>query len=262
MGREVRRVPLDFDWPMNTVWEGFLTPDNLHENPCTDCFSSGSTPARQWLDRVGLMIDQLVQDVDDQAAGKNMHPWLKEDSYPPVDRSSAVSRNGFFVNYEVVRPSEDILEFAQALVKDDEYEHNRVLSRGSFAQNRYAITSGLIRSAGLPKGWGVCPTCDGRGSVEAYEGQRAAGDAWEPTGPPEGEGWQLWETVSEGSPISPVFEDSEGLVSWMISPEYEQKLSPLTRAQAENFVNSGSAPSFVLDNSGLRSGEQWVGDNS
>lgn len=24
MGREVRRVPVDFDWPINKVWKGYL----------------------------------------------------------------------------------------------------------------------------------------------------------------------------------------------------------------------------------------------
>lgn len=32
--------------------------------------------------------------------------------------------------------------------------------------------------------------------------------------PPTGEGFQLWETVSEGSPISPVFESLEELCIW------------------------------------------------
>lgn len=33
--------------------------------------------------------------------------------------------------------------------------------------------------------------------------------------PPEGEGWQMWETTSEGSPISPVFETPEQLAKWL-----------------------------------------------
>ena len=37
MGREVKRVALDFDWPLNEVWEGFLTPDKFSETPCEAC---------------------------------------------------------------------------------------------------------------------------------------------------------------------------------------------------------------------------------
>ena len=32
--------------------------------------------------------------------------------------------------------------------------------------------------------------------------------------PPSGDGYQLWETTSEGSPISPVFETLEELAKW------------------------------------------------
>jgi hypothetical protein len=32
--------------------------------------------------------------------------------------------------------------------------------------------------------------------------------------PPEGEGWQLWETTTEGSPVSPVFKTPEELAEW------------------------------------------------
>jgi len=39
-------------------------------------------------------------------------------------------------------------------------------------------------------------------------------DAWVGTDPPTGEGFQLWETTSEGSPVSPVFETDEALAEW------------------------------------------------
>jgi len=33
--------------------------------------------------------------------------------------------------------------------------------------------------------------------------------------PPSGTGWQLWETTTEGSPMSPVFETPEELAHWL-----------------------------------------------
>ena len=35
--------------------------------------------------------------------------------------------------------------------------------------------------------------------------------------PPEGEGYQCWETCSEGSPISPVFLTLDGLLDWLMA---------------------------------------------
>lgn len=33
--------------------------------------------------------------------------------------------------------------------------------------------------------------------------------------PPKGEGFQLWETITEGSPLSPVFDTPEELTKWL-----------------------------------------------
>lgn len=48
MGRQIRRVPLDFDWPLDTVWAGFLMPDRFDEDACPDC-TSGYSPHAQHL---------------------------------------------------------------------------------------------------------------------------------------------------------------------------------------------------------------------
>ena len=42
MGRELRRVPLDFDWPMNQRWSGFVNP---HYAKCQRCDGRGDTMA-------------------------------------------------------------------------------------------------------------------------------------------------------------------------------------------------------------------------
>lgn len=42
-------------------------------------------------------------------------------------------------------------------------------------------------------------------------------DKWVKVEPPKGEGYQLWETTSEGSPKSPVFKNIEDLAEWLTS---------------------------------------------
>lgn len=239
MSREIRRVPVDFDWPLKKTWDGYLLPEKFHEKTCMQCFGRGKTPAAQWIGRIALMLDQLIDDLDQQAKQRPMHPWLVQDTYPPTyteygDRE--VTR------CEVVRPTAEILEFAQALVKDDEYERSRTIRRGPMASNRDAIARGLLRTAGLPEKWAYCPNCHGHGTLEVYEGQRAEGEAWEQTDPPSGDGWQLWETVSEGSPISPVFDRREGMVGYLMSDANRWGISrPLSRTEAEAFVDAGSS---------------------
>lgn len=104
----------------------------------------------------------------------------------------------------------------------------------------------------------TCPACQGHGSLEAYEGQRAEAEAWERSEPPMGEGWQLWETVSEGSPISPVFATSGDLVAWMSDPERGSDWVPAE--VAARFISDGWAPTMIsTPETGLVSGVEFVG---
>lgn len=70
------------------------------------------------------------------------------------------------------------------------------------------------------------------------------------TDPPSGDGWQVWEDVSEGSPVSPVFSEHGNVVLWLVEHE---KCSP---AAAEAFVKCGWAPSFIGTGFGLFTGVQ------
>jgi hypothetical protein len=95
----------------------------------------------------------------------------------------------------------------------------------------YAIYKRLRELASLPKEWGTCPVCKGEGVDPAV---REAYEAWERIEPPKGEGWQLWQTVSDG-PLSPVFKTADELVDWMCEPVPPKKR---TRFAPEAFPDS------------------------
>lgn len=71
-------------------------------------------------------------------------------------------------------------------------------------------------------------------------------------------GWQLYETVSEGSPLSPVFATKDELAAWMSGPAAgRERVSPDVAAK---FVAEGWAPSFVSSpQTGFVSGVKWIG---
>jgi hypothetical protein len=62
--------------------------------------------------------------------------------------------------------------------------------------------------------YGHCEYCDGQGDIFQSEAIEKLNNEWEPFDPPKGEGFQLWETCSEGSPVSPVFETLDDLCEW------------------------------------------------
>lgn len=78
--------------------------------------------------------------------------------------------------------------------------------------------------------------------------------------------YQVWETVSEGTPVTPPFPTKAGLVDYLVANGdfWDQKrredkargrfvgmnCDPWGREQAEAFVNSGWAPSLVVTTTG------------
>lgn len=239
MGREIKRVPLNFDGPLDTVWQGYLMPDKFTEDPCPDC-ENGATDAYEWLMKVAYVIAGLADDVVDEARGRSMHPYLK----PLLEISYGQTRG---------RPGTQFAEFADGIAPE--------AGGGPLGRDVYRVQRALVKAAGLTERWGYCPTCDGDGSLEAYEGQRAEAEAWECTEPPEGEGWQLWETVSEGSPITPVFATPEELATYMVNHHWGSQSDPMASSfeVAMNFIRVGWAPSGVISSAGVQTGVEAVG---
>lgn len=238
MGREVRRVPVDFDWPINKVWQGFLMPERLQCPDCESCGGAGTTTARRWVVACANMLLMLDDDLREQQLGRRMHPYFDD----------------FYTTAYGTRPSPDIREFGTGLAgREGGFDDHDAI-------DGWRASKKIISAAGLdPDVWGICQECGGKGCYEAYPGQSAEAEAWKPTDPPAGDGWQVWETVSEGSPISPVFPDREGLIGWLMSPAYSWGTSrPLTREQAAAFTESGWAPTFIASAAtGLVNGEQF-----
>lgn len=68
--------------------------------------------------------------------------------------------------------------------------------------------------------------------------------------PPKGDGWQVWEDVSEGSPVSPVLADRDAVVAWLVEHE------DCAPEAADAFIEQGWAPSFLGGPFGLFKGVQ------
>lgn len=60
----------------------------------------------------------------------------------------------------------------------------------------------------------TCGRCEGKGAVWPSPEVKSQYENWTPTDPPVGEGYQLWEDCSEGSPVSPVLATLEELCAW------------------------------------------------
>ncbi len=59
-----------------------------------------------------------------------------------------------------------------------------------------------------------CARCGGTGKIWPTPEIRQKYEGWEKEDPPTGDGYQLWEDCSEGSPVSPVFASLDELCAW------------------------------------------------
>lgn len=200
MGREVKRVPLDFNWPIGKTYHGYLMPKNLCPGKCIDCGQSGYNPATHQIEedfydsqRTGKRwVNNITQDevqalVDEDRLYDFTHRWSpeqrkwirREDNYIPT--------------------AHEINEWSRHGLAHD-------------AINRCILIETRATRLGV---YGKCEKCNGRGYIYKNKEQEVAHDAWERTHPETGSGWQMWENTSDGSPISPVFATPELLATWL-----------------------------------------------
>lgn len=73
--------------------------------------------------------------------------------------------------------------------------------------------------------------------------------------------FQVWETVSEGTPVSPPFAAKQELIDYLAEHGDRWNQMSWSRASAENFINGpGWAPSIIVDSKGVRTGVEALGD--
>lgn len=238
MGRELKRVALNFQWPLGKVWSGFQNPHyEGHCTKCPDCNGTGSTPASQ---RLQDLVSLIMLSGSDALEGR-CHPYF-------------VRMEGLYRSDGVV-PSKDMAELTAGLA-------GRAPSfMGHDCRDKWSATRKIIEAAGLKKSWGECKRCKGNGSVWDSPASKRRADRWREKQPPKGPGYQIWETVSEGSPISPVFATPEELADWMTTPGNGwQTDQGTTREQWLRFINGpGWAPTMVAVDGKLTTGVQADG---
>lgn len=236
MSREVMRVPLGFDAPIGKTWAPLLLPEELVYPACTTCLGTGTTATHDWLHSIAWLIPMLADDIQEQARGRDIHPYLGDLLNRPY---TYVGPRGERRAVQP-RPSADARELVLGLTGR---EPDQFFGYGG--SEAYAVMKAIIEAAGLnPETWGRCPTCSGEGSTPTAE-LRAAHEAWSPAEVPVGEGWQLWQTVSEGGPVSPAFETGEALAWWMSQNDCLSSGQPPTYEAALKFVGDGWAPSMM-----------------
>lgn len=293
MGRQVRRVPLDFDWPLETPWKGFFNPHYAVATQCPACEGyrgaspalrelsdkwygyipfkpedNGSTPyhpsnpiilqrARRSLgvaeEFEGPRLEHEARRLCALFNGQWSHHLSDQDVADLLDSGYASELRGLTHTWSDEhgwQPKEPgYVPSAQEV--NDWGIHNRFFGSGV----AYVISRARLAREG--KNY-QCAHCKGEGELWPSEEAKAAYENWKKEEPPLGDGYQMWETVTEGSPITPVFATAEELATFMAGTRFGADEGTPYETWLEFIRGPGWAPSLVVGPNGVQSGVEAV----
>jgi len=248
MGREVKRVALDFDWPMNIIWKGYINP--YHSTECKLCDGSG----------LNKETKKLNDDWYTHLRTDGLEGWSRHLEQEDVNALLEAGRLWDLTRTPRNEEQKKIVEEKIAnggncwLPEDNGYiptafEVNK-WSRGGMGHdsiNQWICTKARAKRLGF---YGHCPHCNGKGYYYCEDKYEKLSEEWERIEPPEGDGYQIWETVSEGSPISPVFEKPEELAEYMSHTRWGADTGSSCETWLKFINGPGWAMSAVMDGKG------------
>lgn len=192
MSRTLKRVPLDFAAPLDELWEGYINPNHVQD--CALCQGRGESPEYKALENRWFSWDdqEWVWITSNQRYNKKALQYNLEQA--DID---ALWENNRLRDYKEKPSVKEVNEV---------YTHRMF---GHDAINRWIVIENRLKRQNLST---TCAHCHGSGAHDPEELKRA--EAWEPIEPPKGDGYQLWEDCSEGSPVSPVFTTLDDLCAY------------------------------------------------
>ena len=213
MGRHLKRVAMDFDWPRSKTWVGYVNP--YRGVDCPYCEGRGLSPEARALSDTWYRGPQGEKG------------WSTALEQPEVDALLAAGRLMDFTHVPRTEAQREIVRVKVAqggnswLPESNGYvptadEVNAWAARagvfGHDSINRGVCVEARAKRRGFPH---LCAHCAGDGVVWFSPEVKRLSNEWEPQDPPVGEGYQLWEDTSEGSPVSPVFPTLPELCTWL-----------------------------------------------
>ncbi len=297
MGRELKRVSLTFDWPIDKVWEGFLNPYYAHQIKCPHC-ENGYSPEYKALERLWYGYDDtfdprskgsqpLTPDTPAvrRFAERNVSNspsyyghgegvirregerlcamWNKQWSHHLDERDVAalLKADRLWDFTRVVRPTsrKNVAKWPNGWLKKSngyiptpaEVNEWSIGGFGHDSSNCWIVLKAELKRRGQPH---ECAHCKGAGHTWPDKKTKWRYDHWKPKGPPKGEGYQIWETVSKGSPISPVFATPEELAAHMATTRWGADKGTSYEAWLSFIRGPGWAPSMIGNANGIKSG--------
>lgn len=216
MGRELRRVPINFQWEINKLWSGFVNPHKIHE--CSHCKGIGYSEDYEALKNewYGYHKETRINNPFRDGSTYNSSAWKHNLTQGDVDVLVSEERLWDFtrvpLNYEQRQIVEERMKngenswlpFSNGYTPTcEEVNEWSIKGFGHDSINCSIVIKARLEKIGKSH---LCPHCNGIGEDWQHEKAKELYEGWVNYDPPTGDGFQLWTTTSEGSPMTPVFE--------------------------------------------------------
>ena len=244
MGREVKRVALDFEWPIDMLWKGYLNP--YHSQRCEACDGQGynaetkaiadafygrGRPGAGWCN--SITQDEVQTLVDSGRLYDFTHTWSQGDGWQPKDPP-------------VVPTAEQV----NAWNAGPGFGHDGI--------NRWILIEARAKRLGV---YGKCSVCGGDGEIWASAEVKQQSEDWKNYDPPAGPGFQLWSATSEGHPMTPVFASAEALADYCVKYGVSSFGSQTgSREDWLRLCNGAFMADMIMDATGLHTGVVMGGE--
>jgi hypothetical protein len=227
MGRILKRVPLDFKWTLNQKWKGYLNPYRSYR--CEACDGGGYNVETKKIYDEWYGFENAVYKQNPHRP-KSMYNVRAHNNNITESEVEALVRGGrlsdlmdgwYHFNDEknVWEKCDRSLPQGHRWVECDQPTFptpEEVNIWNMTGMGHDSINASIcVRTRAKERGvYGMCECCDGEGEIWFSDEIKDLSENWEGYDPPVGEGYQMWENTSEGSPQSPVFETLDELCEW------------------------------------------------
>ena len=225
MGRELKRVPINFEWEIGKLWCGYINPHEVHK--CKECNGSGNSkeydnlsdewygnhaeenykpnPFREgWRYNANAWNNNITED--------DIKALLKADRLWDFTRVPINDEQKEIVKQKIANGGNSWLPFNNGYVPTpQEVNEWNLKGMGHDSINAWHCIKARLKREGKPY---KCGKCKGTGENWQHPKAKSLYKNWKSYDPPTGDGFQLWTTTTEGSPMTPVFSSLEELCNY------------------------------------------------